>query len=80
MEKSEFRVLIEHCYLMGKNTLQAKRWLDMCCSDSVPSRQTVEKWFGDFKRGRTNTDNAERSGLPNSAVVPENIKKSTKWF
>ena len=38
----------------------------------------VEKWFADFKRGRTNTDDAERSGHPNSAVVPENIKKVYK--
>ena len=35
----------------------------------------VEKWFADFKSDRTNTDDAERS-RPNSAVVPENIKKS----
>lgn len=75
MEKSEFRVLIKHCFLMGKNTVQAKQWLDKCYSDSAPSRQMVEKWFADFKRGRTNTDDAERSGRPNSAVVPENIKK-----
>ena len=35
----------------------------------------VKKWFADFKRGSTNTDDAERSGHPNSAVVPENIKE-----
>ena len=40
----------------------------------------VEKWFADFKRGRTNTDDAERSGWPNSAVVPENIKKVHKMI
>ena len=38
----------------------------------------VEKWFVDFKCSRKNTDDAERSGHPNSAVVPENITKSTK--
>jgi len=38
----------------------------------------IKKWFVDFKRGRTNTDNAERSGHSNSAVVPENIKKVQK--
>ena len=38
----------------------------------------VEKWFTDFKRGRTNTDNAERSRRPNLAVVPENLKKDHK--
>ena len=73
MEKSEFRVLIKHCFLMGKNSVQAKQWLDKCYPASAPSSQMV-KWFADFKRGRTNTNigGAERSGRPNSAVVPEN--------
>src|SRR5438034_4852657 len=78
MEKSEFRVLIKHCFLMGKNTVQTEQWLDKYYSNSAPSRQMVEKWFADFKRGRTNTDDAERSGRPNSVVVPENIKKIHK--
>lgn len=78
MEKSEFRVLIKHCFLMGKNTVQTKQWLDKCYPDSAPSRQMVEKWFGDFKRGRTSTDDAERSGRPNSAVTEENIQKVHK--
>ena len=38
----------------------------------------VEKWFADSKRGRANTNDAERSDRPNSAVVPENIKKVHK--
>ena len=45
--------------------VQAKPWLDKCYLDSAPSRQMVEKWFADFKRGRANTDDAERSGNPN---------------
>ena len=38
----------------------------------------IEKWFADFERGRTNTDDAERSGRLNSAVVSENIKEVHK--
>ena len=38
----------------------------------------VEKWLADFKRGHTNTDDAERSGRPNSAVVQEDLKKVHK--
>ena len=59
---------------MGKNTVQAKQWLEKCYPGSTPSRQMIEKWFADFKRSRINTDDAERSGRPNLAVVPENIK------
>ena len=80
MEKYEFRVLIEHCFSMGKNTVQAKQWLYKCYPDSALLKQMVEKWFVDSKRSHTNTDDAERSSRPNSADVPENIKKSTKWF
>ena len=36
----------------------------------------VKRWYTDFKRGRTDTNDAERSGRPNSAVVPENTKKT----
>ena len=75
MKKSEFRVLIKHCFLTEKNTLQAKKWLHKCYSDSALSKQKVEKWFADFKHGRTNTGDSERSVRPNSAVVPNKHKK-----
>ena len=78
MEKSEFRVLIKHCFLIGKNTVQPKQWLDKCYSESAPSETTVKRWYSDFKCGRTDTNNAERSGPPNSAVIPENTKKLHK--
>ena len=63
---------------MGKNTVQAKQCLDMCYADSAPSRQMLETLFADFKRGRTNTDDAERSDRSNLAVVLENIKEVHK--
>ena len=50
----------------------------MCRHDFFPSRQMVEKWFADFERGRTNTDDAERFGCADLAVVRENIKKFHK--
>ena len=62
---------------MGKNTVQAKQWLEKCYRDSALSETTVKRWFADFKRSRRDTDDAER---PNEAVTPENIKKSTKSF
>ena len=46
--------------------------------DSTPLRQMAEKWFADSKRSRTNADDAECSGRPNSEIVPENIKKVHK--
>ena len=73
MKKSEFRVLIKSFFLIGKNTVQAKKCLDKCYPDSAPLIPMVEKWFADFERGRTSTDDAERLVRPSSAVFPEYI-------
>ena len=78
MEKSEFHVLIKHCFLMWKNTVQAKQWLDKCYLDSAPSEATVKRWYADFKCGRTDTNDDECSGHPNSAISLENTKKPHK--
>ena len=78
MDKKEFRMLIKHCYLMGKNTVDAKQWLDRRYGDSASGKSTIIDWYAEFKRGRTNTDDAERFGRPKSAVVPKNITKVHK--
>ena len=76
MEKSEFHVLIEHCFLMGKNIVHAKQWHDKCYSEFAPLKTTVKRWYADFKHICTDTHDAECSGCPNSAVVPENSTNS----
>ena len=63
---------------MKRNTVETKQWLDKYYPSSAPSRQTVEKWIAELKRDRTSTNNAERSGRPNEAVIPENIKNIRK--
>ena len=78
MDKNEFRVLRKHCYLMGKNTMKAKQWLQECYPDCAPSKTTIYRWYADFKRGHTDTNDAEGSGRPNEAVTLENIKQVLK--
>ena len=78
MKKSEFRVLIKHCFLMGKNTVQAKQRLDKCYLDSALLETMVKRWYADFKQSCTNTNDAECSGCPNLAVVLENTKELHK--
>ena len=78
MEKSEFHVLIKHCFLMGKNTVQAKQWLVKCYLYSAPLETMVKRWYADLKCGCTDTNDAEHSGRPNLAVVQENTKKLHK--
>lgn len=64
--------------MIGKNTVEAKQWLDKHYLDSAPGKSTIKDWYNEFKRGRTNTNEAERSGRPNTAVTEENIKKVRK--
>lgn len=63
---------------MGKNTVEAKAWLDKHYFECAPGRSTISVWYGEFKRGRTSTDDAERCGRPKDAVTPDNIEKINK--
>ena len=56
---------------MGKNTVEAKQWLDKRYGNSPLGKSIIIDWNAEFKRGRTNTDDTERSGRPKSAVVRE---------
>lgn len=78
MDKKDFRVLIKHCFLLKKNTVEAKAWLDKHYSDSAPGKSTVEKWFAKFKRGEMSVEDDARGGRPKEAVTDENIKKVHK--
>lgn len=75
MDKSEFRVLIKHCFLVGRTTVETKQWLDRHYSGSAPAYSTIKYWFVQFRRDRTTTTDAPRSGRPHDAVTPRNIKK-----
>ena len=61
MDSKQFRVLIYHCFLMKKNTVQAQQWLEKCYGDSAPSKTIICRWYAEFKRARTDTEDAERS-------------------
>ncbi|KAF7268638.1 hypothetical protein GWI33_018266 [Rhynchophorus ferrugineus] len=80
MDQKQFCILILHCFMMGKNTVQAKHWLEKCYKDSAPLETTIKRWFANFKRACRDTGDVERSECPNEVVTPENIKKSTKTF
>ena len=49
MVKSEFHVVIKYCFLIGKDTVKAKQWLDKCNLDSAPLETMVKRWCADFK-------------------------------
>lgn len=58
---------------MGK-TVQTQSWLKKCYKEAAPSQATIFRWISEFKRGRMDTTDAERSGRPNEAVTPENVQ------
>ena len=80
MEKKEFRVLIKYCFLKGKNTVEAKTWLDNEFPDSAPGKSTIIDWYAKFKHGEMSTEDGERSGRPKEVVTDENIKKIHKMI
>ena len=59
---------------MRKNTVEAKQWLDKRYGDSASGKSINIDWYAEFERGRTNTDDAERSGRPKSAVLGNTTK------
>jgi hypothetical protein len=73
MDKKEFRVLMKHCSLAKKNTVEAKAWLDKHYSDSALGKSTVENWFAKFKRIEICIEDDARSGRHKEAGTDENI-------
>ena len=55
--------------------MQAQQWLEKCYGDSAPSKTTICRCYAESKRGRTDTEDAERSGRTNEVVTPETIKE-----
>ena len=75
MEKNEFRAVIKHLYMKGLTPKEIKAELDNVHSTSAPAFATVYNWVNEFKRGRTSTYDAPRSGSPIEIASPEIIDK-----
>ena len=75
MEKSEFRVLIEHYFLRGKSIKESKKNLAKYYKESAPSHGMVHKWFTEFRCSRISTSDAERLGRPKEVTSQEMIDK-----
>ncbi|KAF7268073.1 hypothetical protein GWI33_018771 [Rhynchophorus ferrugineus] len=73
MDKKEFRVLIKYCFVKGKNTVQAKTWLDAEFPDTTPGKSTIKYWYAKFTRGDMSTEDGERSGRPKEVFTEKNI-------
>ena len=64
---------------MGKNTVQAKQWIDKCYLDSAPSETKVKRWYADFKCGHTeNTKKLNELVLANRKLKLHEIAEKLK--
>ncbi|XP_018307239.1 putative uncharacterized protein FLJ37770 [Mycetomoellerius zeteki] len=61
--------------MKGLTPKEIKAELDNVHSTSTPTFSTVYNWVNEFKRGRTSTYDAPRSGRPIEAATPEIIDK-----
>jgi ABC-type cobalamin/Fe3+-siderophores transport system ATPase subunit len=70
MDKKEFRVLMNHCFLAKKNTVEAL----------INIIWTLHQRNQPLRNGLLNLNEAKcaRSGRPKEAVIDENIKKVHK--
>jgi len=75
MEKNEFRAVIKYLHMKGLMPKEIKAELNNIHSISALAHATVYNWLNKFKRGRTSTCNAPRSGRPIKAATPEIIDK-----
>ena len=71
--REHFRAMIFYDFKVGLSESQCVDRLQSAFRDSAPSRATVFRWFGEFKRGRGSVEDEKRSGRPASAVTDENI-------
>lgn len=78
MEVQDFRVLIKHCFLMGKSIKDTIFWLQKCYSSSAPSEFMVRKWFAKFKMGDLSLKVGDITGRPKTAMTQENVTKMLK--
>ena len=66
---------MKYLFLKGNTPTQIKDELDSVYGDSAPSFTTVKFWAAEFKCGRKNSGDDERSGRPKTATTDENIAK-----
>ena len=66
--KVEYRAVIRYLYLKGKTGKEIYCELADVYWSSAPSYAQVKFWVGEFKRGRTSSEDEARSGRPLDAT------------
>lgn len=69
IEKTEYRSAIRFCVLLKWSSHEILNKMAIAYGDKCPSRSTVLFWVAEFKRGRQNVTDDERSGRPIEAAT-----------
>ena len=73
--KVEYRAVIRYLYLKGKTGQEINCELINVYGSSAPLYAQVKFWVGEFKRGRTSSEDETRSGRPSDATDEEMCNK-----
>ena len=76
MEKNEFRAVIKHLHMKSLTPKEIKAELDNVHSTSASAFATVYNCVNKFKRDRTSTCDAPRSGRPIEVATAEIIEST----
>ena len=73
--KVEYRAVIRYLYLKRKTGQEIHCELINVYGSSAPSYAQVKFWVGEFKRGRTSSEDETKSGCPSDATDEEMCNK-----
>jgi transposase len=73
MKKIERQTLINYFHIKELLPTELKAQLAATLGESASSFTTVKTWFAEFKRGRTSTHDAPRSGRQKTAPSEEMV-------
>lgn len=73
LNRERKRSIIFYNYRRGLSQQECMEKFYSIFSDEAPSRTSVYRWFGEFKRDRSSLQDEFREGRPKSVFVPETI-------
>lgn len=71
--REHFRAVIFYNFKRGLTRQQCFEEIISVFNNEAPSLRTVERWYLEFQRGRTNLGDENREGRPKTAFTAENI-------
>ena len=74
-DKAEEKIKLKFCFKLGKSAKEAYSMLKEVYKGTCLTERTVFRWYVNFKSGREETKDSERTGRPTTVKTPENVEK-----